>query len=145
MSKYEEIKTGTMGECPKKLSRETMKEKKELIIESIVDLFLENQLTFNESQFVLKRIYEEIAECQMRKPVRESKRSAIKLFSPRYDAMEQPTMLQVKDVKKVLGISGTAIYDLIHTKKLGAVKVGSHFRIPPEALEEYIQAYTNKK
>jgi excisionase family DNA binding protein len=49
-----------------------------------------------------------------------------------------PRLLAIKQAAYQLGISRTALYELIGTGRLRSVKIGRRRFVPPEAIEEFI-------
>ena len=54
-----------------------------------------------------------------------------------------PLMLSVKELGAVLGISRTSAYELVHTKEIPSVKVGSRILVPKAKLIEWIESQVN--
>ena len=56
--------------------------------------------------------------------------------------MSQPTarprFLTVAEVAADMRVSDMTVYRLIHSGQMRAVRVGRSFRVPPEALEDYL-------
>lgn len=51
-----------------------------------------------------------------------------------------PDVLNIADIKKVLGISKKTAYYLISTGKIKHFRVGSHIKIPKVYFVDYVQA-----
>jgi excisionase family DNA binding protein len=49
-----------------------------------------------------------------------------------------PAFLTVAEVADTMRVSGMTVYRLIHSGELRAVRVGRSFRVPAEALDEYL-------
>jgi excisionase family DNA binding protein len=49
----------------------------------------------------------------------------------------EPAPLKVNEVARRLGVTPTAIYELIHRGQLGHLRVGTAYRIPVECFEEF--------
>ncbi len=56
-----------------------------------------------------------------------------------------PELLTVAEVVGVLKFSADHIYDLIKSKKLRAVPVGRQYRIPVDAIDEYLRVQSLNK
>ncbi|MDR0944703.1 MAG: helix-turn-helix domain-containing protein [Bifidobacteriaceae bacterium] len=52
----------------------------------------------------------------------------------------RPTFLTVAEVAETMRVSGMTVYRLIHSGELRAVRVGRSFRVPSDALDEYLAA-----
>lgn len=50
-----------------------------------------------------------------------------------------PLLLTVDDLSKVLDISKTNTYNLVRSDKLKVVKIGKQYRVPKEALIDYLR------
>ena len=51
---------------------------------------------------------------------------------------EQPAVLTVSELSRVLRIGINGAYDLVRTGKIPSVRVGRQFRIPRQAVAEYL-------
>lgn len=54
-------------------------------------------------------------------------------------------MLQVKDVKKVLGCSLPMAYDIIRCDDFPKIKIGRRYFVPQKAFETWVESYTGKE
>ena len=52
----------------------------------------------------------------------------------------RPRFLTVAEVATQMRVSGMTVYRLIHAGTLRAIRVGNSFRIPEDAVEEFINA-----
>ncbi|MDR3202245.1 MAG: helix-turn-helix domain-containing protein [Bifidobacteriaceae bacterium] len=52
----------------------------------------------------------------------------------------RPRFLTVAEVADAMRVSGMTVYRLIHGGDLRAIRVGRSFRVPEDALEEYLAA-----
>jgi excisionase family DNA binding protein len=52
----------------------------------------------------------------------------------------RPRFLTVAEVAEQIRVSGMTVYRLIHAGALRAVRVGRSFRIPEDAVEEFLAA-----
>ena len=50
-----------------------------------------------------------------------------------------PRLLKVREVQKMLNIGRDAVYDLIATGGIRSVQIGRSFRVPADAVDEYIE------
>ena len=50
-----------------------------------------------------------------------------------------PLVLRVEDLANVLCISRNTAYDLIRSGKIQSIRIGRNYRIPREALAEYLK------
>lgn len=51
-----------------------------------------------------------------------------------------PLLLKVKDVQRILGVSKTTAYELMHSKKFPVVRVGEKcFRVPRDAFARWLE------
>lgn len=50
-----------------------------------------------------------------------------------------PLVLRVDDLMEVLGIGRNATYELLRSGKIRSIRIGTNYRIPRDALEEYLQ------
>lgn len=54
-------------------------------------------------------------------------------------AMDKACMVfQVKDIMKILSISEKTAYELVRSGAIRSVRIGSNYRIPYEALTEFL-------
>ena len=51
---------------------------------------------------------------------------------------ELPLVLRVEDLMAVFGIGRNSAYELVRSGQIRSVKVGAQFRIPREAVAEFI-------
>jgi excisionase family DNA binding protein len=56
----------------------------------------------------------------------------------RYRDRSKPRLLSIKQAVYELGISRTALYELIAARKIKTVKIGRRRFVPSEAIEEFI-------
>jgi excisionase family DNA binding protein len=54
-------------------------------------------------------------------------------------------MLQIKDVKNILGCSLPMAYDIIKCHDFPKIRIGRRFFIPKEAFEKWVNNYTGKE
>jgi excisionase family DNA binding protein len=52
----------------------------------------------------------------------------------------RPSFLTVSEVADQMRVSGMTVYRLIHAGALRAVRVGRSFRVPEDAVEEFLTA-----
>ena len=57
---------------------------------------------------------------------------------PRYGEPPIPRLLSIKQAVYELGISRTAVYELIAARKIKTVKIGRRRLIPSQAIEDFI-------
>ena len=55
-----------------------------------------------------------------------------------YSLEELPLVLRVEDLMPILDIGRNTAYALVRSGKIRSVKVGSHLRIPRDALIEFL-------
>lgn len=56
-----------------------------------------------------------------------------------YRSLEElPLVLRVEDLMSVLNIGRNTAYDLVRSGQIRSIKVGTQFRIPREAVAEYL-------
>ena len=58
-------------------------------------------------------------------------------FYKSYD--EQPLMLSVQEIAKVLGISKTSAYDLVRSKGFPVLKIGSRLIVPKDKFRKWVE------
>ena len=58
---------------------------------------------------------------------------------------ELPLFLNAETVAKVLGVSPSSGYELMHEKDFPALKIGSRIVVPKDKLREWIDANTAQK
>ncbi len=63
-------------------------------------------------------------------------------FYKTYD--ELPLFLNADTVAKVLGISISSAYELIHEKDFPSLKVGNRLIVPKEIFKQWVETKTNK-
>ena len=51
---------------------------------------------------------------------------------------ELPLTLRVEDLMPILGIGRNTAYELVRSKQIYSVKIGSQLRIPKQALIDYL-------
>ena len=51
---------------------------------------------------------------------------------------ELPLFLNAETISKLLGISSTTVYELMHTKNFPVLKVGNRMVVPKEKLKEWV-------
>lgn len=61
-------------------------------------------------------------------------------FYKSYD--ELPLMLSVQEIAKVLGISSSSGYELMHTDGFPVLKIGSRMVVPKEKFREWVKQNT---
>ncbi|MFI6737243.1 helix-turn-helix domain-containing protein [Nonomuraea sp. NPDC050451] len=62
--------------------------------------------------------------------------------APRYERpLSEVTFLTVAEVATVLRVSKMTVYRLIHSGELPAVRVGRGFRVPEQAVNDYLWEY----
>ncbi len=57
---------------------------------------------------------------------------------------ELPLFLNADTVAKVLGISISSAYELMHEKDFPALKVGNRLIVPKEKFKQWVEIKTNK-
>jgi excisionase family DNA binding protein len=67
---------------------------------------------------------------------------SIKDDSAGYRERSKPRLLSIKQAVYQLGISRTAVYELIAARKIKTVKIGRRRLIPSEAIEDFIAGLT---
>lgn len=50
-----------------------------------------------------------------------------------------PLVLRVEDLMKILCIGRNTAYELLRSKAIRSIRIGTAYRIPREALEEYLK------
>ena len=55
---------------------------------------------------------------------------------------ELPLFLNAETISKLLGISSTAVYELMHQKDFPVLKVGNRLVVPKEKFKEWIEKNT---
>ena len=55
------------------------------------------------------------------------------------DSSDEPLLLRVEEVARLLGVGRTTVYALVAAQKLPVVRIGRSVRIPREALEQWIR------
>jgi len=55
------------------------------------------------------------------------------------------TILEPKEVKQILGIGRNSVYRLLKENKIKNFKIGTNYKIPKKALEEYIESQINNE
>ena len=76
---------------------------------------------------------------QNRKGLRQMKNSQAK----NYDDL--PLFLNAEMVAKVLGVSISSAYELMHEKDFPSVRIGKRFIVPREDLKAWIENYVERK
>jgi excisionase family DNA binding protein len=54
--------------------------------------------------------------------------------------LDEVTFLTVAEVAAVMRVSKMTVYRLVHSAELPAVRVGRSFRVPDQAVHDYLQA-----
>lgn len=54
-------------------------------------------------------------------------------------------LITVKEMQELLGIGRNTAYDLIHQNKLKCFRLGKSWKIPRQALEEYVLSQSDSK
>ena len=54
-------------------------------------------------------------------------------------------LLSVPAVAALLAVHADTVRELIHARRISAIKVGRHYRIRPAAVEEYLQHQFNTR
>ena len=57
---------------------------------------------------------------------------------------ELPLFLNAKTLAKLLGVSVSSTYELMHEKDFPAIRIGSRLVVPKEKLQAWINAKTEK-
>ncbi len=55
------------------------------------------------------------------------------------DAAARPRFLTVAEVADEMRVSRMTVYRLVHSGEIPAVRVGKSFRVPVEALQQYLR------
>ncbi len=58
---------------------------------------------------------------------------------------ELPLFLNAKNLSKVLGLSESSVYELMHEKDFPSVRIGKRFIVPREDLKAWIENYVERK
>lgn len=58
---------------------------------------------------------------------------------------ELPLFLNAKNLSKVLGLSESSVYELMHEKDFPSVRIGKRFVVPREDLKVWIENYIERK
>ena len=61
-----------------------------------------------------------------------------------YSIEELPLVLHVEDLMPILDIGRNTAYALVRSGKIRGIRVGSHLRIPRDALIEFLQGEPEK-
>ena len=61
-----------------------------------------------------------------------------------YSLEELPLVLRVEDLMPILDIGRNTAYALVRSGKIRGIRVGSHLRIPRDALIEFLQGKPEK-
>lgn len=61
------------------------------------------------------------------------------MSKPRNKAKDLPLVLKVEDLTQILSIGRNTAYRLVRSGKIYSVRVGRSYRIPRDALEEYLR------
>lgn len=56
------------------------------------------------------------------------------------DDAARPRFLTVAEVAEEMRVSRMTVYRLVHAGELPAIRVGKSFRVPDEALRQYLEA-----
>lgn len=56
-----------------------------------------------------------------------------------------PAVIKVKDLETILCISHNTAYDLVQSGKIRAIRIGNRWRIPREAVAEYLSQSTSPR
>ena len=54
--------------------------------------------------------------------------------------LSEVRFLTVAEVAELMRVSKMTVYRLVHSGQLGAVRVGRSFRVPEQAVQEYLRA-----
>ena len=57
---------------------------------------------------------------------------------------ELPLFLNAETLAKLLGVSVSSSYELMHEKDFSAIRIGSRLVVPKEKLQRWIDAKTSK-
>jgi len=60
--------------------------------------------------------------------------------APESEALAEVRFLTVAEVAGVMRVSKMTVYRLVHSGELPAVRVGRSFRVPEQAVHDYLQA-----
>lgn len=55
------------------------------------------------------------------------------------------TILEPKQIKEILGIGRNTVYKLLKENKIKNFKIGTNYKIPKKAIEEYIESQINNE
>lgn len=58
---------------------------------------------------------------------------------------ELPLFLNAELVGKVLGVSSTTAYELMHSEDFPSIRIGSRFIVPKEKFVEWVNKQTERK
>lgn len=58
---------------------------------------------------------------------------------------ELPLFLNAELVGKVLGVSSTTAYELIHSEDFPSIRIGSRLVVPKEKFREWVNSQTERK
>ena len=75
---------------------------------------------------------------------KKERRNTLKLSETKnYD--ELPLFLNAEKLAKVLGVSISSAYELMHEKDFPSVRIGKRFIVPREDLKAWIENYVERK
>ncbi len=58
---------------------------------------------------------------------------------------ELPLFLNAELIGKVLGVSSTTAYELIHSEDFPSIRIGSRLVVPKEKFREWVNSQTERK
>jgi excisionase family DNA binding protein len=58
---------------------------------------------------------------------------------PRGDGLREVRFLTVAEVAEVMRVSKMTVYRMVHAGELPAVRVGRSFRVPEQAVQDYLK------
>ncbi|GLZ77380.1 hypothetical protein Afil01_21870 [Actinorhabdospora filicis] len=59
-----------------------------------------------------------------------------------HSLLSEVRFLTVAEVAELMRVSKMTVYRLVHSGQLGAVRVGRSFRVPEQAVQEYLRGGT---
>ena len=81
--------------------------------------------------------FEEIVEQNALQITNMVEQTAFQKRGTSYDDL--PLVLRVDDLMKILSIGRNTAYELLRSKAIRSVRIGTTYRIPRDALEEYLK------
>jgi len=60
--------------------------------------------------------------------------------NPQHGLLSEVRFLTVAEVAELMRVSKMTVYRLVHSGQLGAVRVGRSFRVPEQAVQEYLRS-----